>query len=330
MNDEVVVSVCCLAYNQKKYIEQMLESIVHQKTSFRYEILISDDASTDGTTEVITEYAQKYPNLIRTFLQTNNMYSQGKNTMRSILFPAVRGKYVAFCEGDDYWCNNNKLQKQFDAMELHSECSICTHNVQAIYENGTTKKGCMFPGRLFVGGIVGQNDYAEFLIGKAACTFQLSSYFFRAQYAHQIAEAPPQYFAYANVGDEKYQRYCLNEGKMYFIEDVMSCYRLQSVGSWNTRENATDKQKLNHCKGMIQMEEAFDRYSQYKFHQYVQYGVKYREFLYLVDTKQYRRIFDGNHRDILNSLGVKQRIKYHTYSWFPWLSDIVAAIRRKE
>lgn len=127
-NDNIAVSVLCMTYNHEKYIRRCLEGFVSQKTNFNYEILINDDASTDGTRKIIEEFEAKYPNLIKPVYQKKNVYSQNIEIFDEILYPKSSGKYIAICEGDDYWCDNNKLQLQYDFMEAHPECSACFHN----------------------------------------------------------------------------------------------------------------------------------------------------------------------------------------------------------
>lgn len=122
------VSICCAAYNQAPYIAQALDSFLAQKTDFPIEILIHDDASTDGTAEVIRGYERRYPDIIRALYQTVNQYSQGVAIDPNFNYPRARGKYIALCEGDDYWCDETKLQRQVDAMESHPECTFCFTN----------------------------------------------------------------------------------------------------------------------------------------------------------------------------------------------------------
>lgn len=119
-----LVSICCITYNHVKFIRDCLEGFLCQKTTFPYEILIHDDASTDGTQNIIREYQKRFPNIIKPILQTENQYSQGKNIGRFNTDRAC-GRYLAVCEGDDFWCNSNKLQSQFDFMEAHPDYSLC-------------------------------------------------------------------------------------------------------------------------------------------------------------------------------------------------------------
>ena len=120
-----LVSICCIAYNQQKYIRQALESFLMQRTDFNFEVIIHDDASTDGTTEIIREYESKFPGIIKPIFQTINKYqSEGLNFQFKYVFPKAKGKYITFCEGDDYWIDPLKLQKQVDFLELHKDFGL--------------------------------------------------------------------------------------------------------------------------------------------------------------------------------------------------------------
>lgn len=128
-----MVSVCCLSYNHENYIRQCLDGIVMQQTSFRFEVLVHDDASTDKSQQIILEYAQKYPDIIKPILQKENQFRKGKGILGPFLCPKCTGKYVAFCECDDYWTDPLKLQKQVDFLEAHKEYIFCCHRF-SIYE----------------------------------------------------------------------------------------------------------------------------------------------------------------------------------------------------
>jgi glycosyltransferase involved in cell wall biosynthesis len=121
----VVVSISCITYNHAPFIRECLDGFLMQETNFQFEILIHDDASTDGTKEIIEEYVAKYPDLIFPIYQVENQYSKGvRGMMPKYNFPRARGKYIALCEGDDYWTDPCKLQKQVDFLESHPNFSI--------------------------------------------------------------------------------------------------------------------------------------------------------------------------------------------------------------
>ena len=125
---KIRVSVICTAYNHEKYIAKALDGFVNQKTDFRYEVIVHDDASTDGTVAIIREYEKRYPDIIRVIYQTENQYSKGIRIMDDIIYPEITGEYVALCEADDYWINDNKLQMQVDFLDRNPSYSAVTHN----------------------------------------------------------------------------------------------------------------------------------------------------------------------------------------------------------
>ncbi len=124
-----LVSICCLTYNHAQYIHQCIQGFLMQRTTFPVEILIHDDASTDGTAGILHEYQHQYPDKIFPLYETQNQYSNGYQNLMDIEFnySRARGKYIAYCEGDDYWTDPLKLQKQVDFMESHPDYSVCFH-----------------------------------------------------------------------------------------------------------------------------------------------------------------------------------------------------------
>ena len=118
-NDILMVSVRCATYNHVNYIRQCLDGFVMQRTNFRFEVIVHDDASTDGTTEIIREYAEKYPDIIKPMYETENQYSKDVKAMNIRINNRLTGKYIAICEGDDYWIDPLKLQKQVDFLDDH-------------------------------------------------------------------------------------------------------------------------------------------------------------------------------------------------------------------
>jgi glycosyltransferase involved in cell wall biosynthesis len=134
--EQPVVIIWCLAYNQKDFIRDALDGFVMQKSNFPYEVIVHDDCSTDGTTEIIQEYAKNYPDVIKPIIETENQWQKGglKHIIHLMNESYRCGKYLAFCEGDDYWTDPCKLQKQVDFLEAHPDYSMCFHSAKKKYE----------------------------------------------------------------------------------------------------------------------------------------------------------------------------------------------------
>ncbi|MCM1291723.1 MAG: glycosyltransferase [Bacteroides sp.] len=142
-----LVAINCITYNHEKYLRDALEGFVMQKTDFPVVALVHDDASTDGTAAILREYAEKYPDLIFPIYEEENQYSKGEGTVRHVMQAArnaTGAKYIAYCEGDDYWTDPLKLQKQVDYLEAHPDCSLCFHNTVMHWEDGREPDKVMF------------------------------------------------------------------------------------------------------------------------------------------------------------------------------------------
>ena len=129
-----LVSIDCITYNHEGFISDALEGFLMQKTDFKFEIIIHDDASTDQTANIIRKYEKKYPEIIQPIYQKENQYSQGVEISMQFQFPRARGKYIAICEGDDYWTDPYKLQKQVDFLEAHPDYGLIHCNFDKLYE----------------------------------------------------------------------------------------------------------------------------------------------------------------------------------------------------
>lgn len=134
--DTVLVTICCTAYNQEKFIKQCLDGFVMQKTKFRFEAVVHDDASTDNTAAIIKEYAGKYSEIIKPIFEKENQYSKHNGSLRRIMRENMRGKYIATCEADDYWTDPYKLQKQVDILEADPNVSMVYTAFRTVDTNG--------------------------------------------------------------------------------------------------------------------------------------------------------------------------------------------------
>lgn len=126
-DNSIRVTVYCLTYNHEKHIRKALESFVMQKTNFKYKVVVHDDASTDNTAKIVEEFERNYPDIIFPIYQKENQYSKSINIFTTFIRPLIEGDYIAICEGDDYWIDEYKLQKQVDALDTHQEIDMCVH-----------------------------------------------------------------------------------------------------------------------------------------------------------------------------------------------------------
>lgn len=123
----IMVSIICLVYNHEPFLRQCLDGFIMQKTSFPFEAIVHDDVSTDGSVDIIKEYAEKYPNIIKPIFEKENLYSKHDGSLFKTVYFAGKGKYTALCEGDDYWTDPYKLQKQVAIMENDNSLALCFH-----------------------------------------------------------------------------------------------------------------------------------------------------------------------------------------------------------
>ena len=131
-----LVAIRCITYNHGSYIRDALDGFVMQQTDFSFVAIVHDDASTDNTAAIIREYASRYPDIILPIYETENQYSKHDGSLRRIMnnaCAATGAKYIALCEGDDYWTDPLKLQKQVDFLESHPDYSLCFHNANALF-----------------------------------------------------------------------------------------------------------------------------------------------------------------------------------------------------
>ena len=138
---DILVSIWCLAYNHAPFIQKCLNGFINQTTDFQFEAIVHDDASSDGTAEIIKGYAEEFPDLIKPILEKENQYSKHNGTITRVLSASTRGKYVAFCEGDDYWTDSKKLQKQVDFLEQNPTYVMCFGDVAFFDVDNNKEKG---------------------------------------------------------------------------------------------------------------------------------------------------------------------------------------------
>ncbi len=257
MDVNVKVSACCISFNQKEFIRQCLEGILSQKTSFDFEIIIHDDASKDGTKEIIDEYQIIFPNIIFPYYQKENQYAKGERAfMAKYNFPRCRGKYIALCEGDDYWTDPNKLQKQVDFLEANPDYSGCYHDTLVKYTN-IDKPEHLFREKL------PQSMNAEDTIALFA-PFHTSSFVFKKE-----CFTFEPFLTKVKSGDMALFSIIASKGLLGKVDGVMSVYRKHEGGITNSAIHND-----NFHQDRIQLLQFLNEYHGYKFDKKVKKIIK--------------------------------------------------------
>lgn len=213
---EISVSVLVLTRNHEKYISQALDSILEQKCEFKYEILVGDDMSDDRTREIVRAYSQAHPGVFRLFFHEERQGTT-KNSYR--LMTEARGRYLASCEGDDYWCDPTKLQKQVSFLESHSEYIGCGHKVRLVDEEGKAHR-CQYLDWVCRKKDYGLEDFRGIFLPAHSSTLVRRNIFLEPEHDYSI-----MYKASPWIGDRTSNLLFIAKGRFYKLDGVMSCYR---------------------------------------------------------------------------------------------------------
>lgn len=322
MNEEIKVSIYCTVYNHSKYLRQCLDGFVNQKTNFKYEVIIHDDASTDDSANIIREYEKAYPEIIKPIYQTENQYSKGVPIFKTYIKPLIKGQYCASCEGDDFWCDENKLQRQYDLMEAHPECDFCVCKVQAVSESGRILDKT-YPNIELNGGILSSEEFL-----KVAChdyQFQTSSYFIRTNSKMEYLEINNSYkdaAKKAKVGDWPQLLYFGSRGSIAYIDDIMSCYRVNSIGSFGYNLIVGNKRKDCYLK-MIKMMECFNKETDSRFEQYCNDFI----FIFLCYAGEYKKALSKKYRVYFKQCTKRYRIRLFLSAYCPVIVKLYERIK---
>lgn len=232
-NSPPLVSIVCHTYNHEKYIQEAIDSFLMQETSFPFEIIIHDDASTDNTTTIIEDYAERFPLIIKLIIQKDNQFSKGlKPALFS--FKHAKAKYIALCEGDDYWTDSHKLHKQVSFLETNSEYVITYHDCTPFDENG--------PVKINYGGARRDLDAVD--LQKSTPIFTLTTCF-----RNLIKELPPEH-RMAKFGDLVIWSLLGAHGKGKYMGDIQpAMYRVHDGGAFSkkTKVYKIEMQLVTRC-----------------------------------------------------------------------------------
>lgn len=251
LDREYKVLVLVLTYNHKLYIEDALKSVLMQQTNFPFASVVFDDCSTDGTTEIVRRYESQYPDLIKGWYMKENMMSQGASPLSLLLPYAKYGKYIAICEGDDYWTDPFKLQKQVDFMEIREDCKMSFHSVVEHWQDNSAPDKVFFPveDRVYMGAEI----FKQWVV--STCSVMIRSDVFKNV---QLLEM------FKNKGlmfyDQALFMSCDVEGNVMGMSDVMGVYRRVNNG-YTLQLDSNLKQSYQmidcYCTHLQEMEKIF-------------------------------------------------------------------------
>jgi glycosyltransferase involved in cell wall biosynthesis len=283
----IKVSVIVHTYNHEKFIRQTLDSILNQEVNFQYEVIVGDDASPDSTPKIIQEYQAKFPEIIKPLLHPKNLGGYGKNNTLATL-AVCQGQYIAAMDGDDYWTNSLKLQKQVDFLDNNPDFVACFHNALIHYEDGSAPDSYV-------------NDETqravttiEDLVGEDEIWYMATS---AVMFRNGIVKEYPKWFHESKSGD--IPRYILlgKHGKFFYINELMSVYRKNNGGM-----SFTDgKQDADFLYNRIGMYRGIDKELDYKFHKTINKNIA-RYYLMLAHSIQYGDNFIKSRYFALKSL----------------------------
>ena len=229
----VKVSVAMITYNHEQFITEAVSSVLNQETDFEYEIVIGDDCSTDGTRNLLLELQEKYPEKIKLHQRSENL---GMLRNFASVLSDCQGTYIALLEGDDYWTDTKKLQKQVDYLDSHPGCAISFHDVMKLRDNGIFEP--------WTPAIEKKESYSieDLFAGNFIPT---CSVVFRAG----LFEEFPDWYYKAALGDWTLHVLNAQHGDIGYLDDIMGVYRIHSGGTWSSRKN------VQNIKDMIEAAE---------------------------------------------------------------------------
>ncbi len=300
-----LLTVYCLAYNHEKYIEDALNGFVSQKTNFKYKVLVHDDCSTDKTAEIIRKYSEKYPDIIFPIFQKENQYSKDAKIVKEFIVPHFEGKYIAMCEGDDYWTDSNKLQTQVDFLESHSEYSACVHNSEVLNCRFNTKKLLNHSDKDY------DISFSEIIRGGNQ-SYQLSSLVCRRELDELFhSDQRPEYLnVNCSFGDYPLGiLLCLN-GKIRYFPEIMSVYRLMTPNSWTSRNRTIEAVESNYAS-IKELLIGVDKYTEGKYNEDIKNVIQKNEFTVLLLKKDLKKLKSEQYRNYWNQLSGADKVKIY-------------------
>lgn len=310
---EPLVSIICTTYNHERFIKDALQSFVLQDCPFPFEVIVGDDCSQDGTAEVVHEYIDDYPDIIKGVFHEANQYSQGYSVSEPLI-KIARGKYIAICEGDDYWIDNRKLAKQIGYMENHPDCAFCFSNARTLdIQNGKFSENEMLPSTDDDVRILRNGDNLTVRDMLQLSFIPTASFVYRKKDWLNRPVFPAGTF----MGDRYLQLVMTSFGYAHYFDESMCIYRVNNpnsmMGTWG---RYVDK-AISSNRGFINLYKEFDKYTQYEHTAIISKLITEREYSLYSLTGNYELLREPRFKEFSSKLGAKSRFAYYLRIAFP-------------
>lgn len=318
---EPLVTVILPTHNHAPFIAQAIESVLMQQTDFPFDILLHDDASTDGTADICRAFAEKYPDKITLIAQTVNQYTIDRRIQSHILIPRVNAKYTAILDGDDYWIDPLKLQKQVGYLEAHPDCTLCIGgsylvdvNNQVVGQVTPYQTDCVVNPDDMIRGGGGFN---------ATNTIVMPT---------NLLKNLPKFADYVEAEDIPFQLLGALSGYAWYIADILMAYRLAVPGSWSTRQYASGMEtRIKTSRDLIALNKGYDAFSGGKYHDAFVQAIQYQEFLILTYQHKLKEAKKPPYRRFYDKLSWKRKLRLFGETYFYGLTmRILAWLRNRK
>lgn len=301
----IKVSILCQTFNHEVYIEDAIKGFLMQETDFDFEICIHDDASTDKTSEIIRNYESLFPEKIKPIYQSTNQYSLGKRITR-INMARAQGQYFAICEGDDYWTDPRKLQKQVDWLDAHPETICVIHACMKENANFPSRRGSWIYSK------VNRDLSLDEIISKRGLIASYSTYLYR----RPEAEYPAFFYEYP-IGDVTRLIFSAMHGSVHYMSDLMSVYRVGIRHSWSERIRLNNEKIVAHYTREINFYKNLDVYLEGRYKRTIDNVITKIELLRFIKMRDYAKIGQTIYRNEFKKQTLRFKLAYHCEKYFP-------------
>lgn len=293
------LTVIVMTYNQVSYIKKAIDSILMQKIDIDFDILIHDDCSDDGTYEILCKYKNKIPNKIHIIRQKERRFLiDGFNMMIfKYIVPNISSRFVAYCDGDDYWCDEHKLQKQYDFMIQNPQYSMCFHSAYQLRDEGDMSSNWFFGDECDIEMCDVINDRPGIRVPTSSIFLQSSSFKDFSEWRMMFpVEDVPMYMT------------ALLHGKVHRFSEKMCVYRQFASGSYTAQLRLDEQKVLKHAKETIDAITFFDKDTDFKYHNLVILQIGRYNFRIALSKKDYKTVFNKQYKRFFKQLPIRERV----------------------